>query len=55
MFNEEQLIQIIGGMEVDRVRLRMTVAQMQARIAELESKYEPKEPAKPELKAVSDG
>ena len=50
--NPDQLCAIIGVKEYEIVLGRMTINAQAKRIAELEAKYEPKEPAKPELKAV---
>jgi hypothetical protein len=48
-FTNDQIAAIIGTKEIELIGMRMQMQVMQARINELEAKYEPK---KPELKAV---
>ena len=51
---QEQVELLIGKQTLQMYETQLTLAQARARIAELEAQYEPKEPAKPELKAVSE-
>jgi BMFP domain-containing protein YqiC len=51
-FTQDQISAIVGTKELELIWTRNALMQANARVAELEAKYEPKEPAKPELKAV---
>lgn len=50
-FNNDQICAIVGQKELEAIALRHSLTQANARIADLEAKYEPKEPAKPHLAA----
>lgn len=50
-FNEDQIAAIIGTKEIELIGTRHALIQANARIAELEAKYEPKE-IEPQLAAV---
>ena len=51
MFDQDQIAAIVGMKELELISTRHALAQAQAKIAELEAKYEPVSAA-PELKAV---
>lgn len=54
-FTFEEAMQFIGIQSMNNMRLTRANAQQAARIAELEAKYEPKAPSKPELREVANG
>lgn len=51
-FDNDQIAAIVGSKELELIATRHALIRANARIAELEAKYEPKEPAKPQLAAV---
>ncbi len=51
-FTQDQVCALIGAKELELVAARMQMQAMQARINELEAKYEPKQEVKQKLEAV---
>ena len=51
-FTQDDIAAIIGTKELELIHMRRQNAQQAERIAELEAKHEPKEPAKPKLEEV---
>lgn len=51
-WTQDQIAAVIGTKELELISLRMQLGAAQKRVSDLEAKYEPKEPAKPQLAAV---